>query len=493
MKRILAISIGLMLVFGVVEIASGAGKEPQGKQRAGQEVSPTKPDLPEEASEKAKVKVEKIWERKFDEEIKDVAFGEGEITVEEARNMGMKGLEKERPRKKIKVRYPKIAVTKKAIKFLDPKGKVKKQISLGEITPKGWERKVKISKQGIGVLSHIFRYKEDRPSEAEFTMIDKNGNILYKIDISKVGYNMPYISPSNYIVGTGDITGDYFGYLPSVWNHRGLVKVLFKWEEMKIVEWGGAEFSLNSCAFNGDGKLFATTIYKRIWNQNDKKFKEEHWLILFNENGEEIWRRDLSPYKIRDIGVSDNGEFIVVRTSRRIYEETGETKIIKDKRGKERIAKRRKLKEAENYLLLFDKNGILLWKKNIPSGELNSIFSTDEKKLFAIIGRARYLFNVSTGDLVWEHTDEVGYGLPITSINSAPDFSLFVVASRSQGRGNFYLFNGDGKKIWFKQFAVEPLAFGRPSLPKVTVASIGRRITLVTETRIMQYQLGLRE
>lgn len=70
MKKILVISIGVMLVFGLVRIANG-DRESREKERVGQEVSPAKPDLPEEASEKAKVKVEKVWERKFDEEIED--------------------------------------------------------------------------------------------------------------------------------------------------------------------------------------------------------------------------------------------------------------------------------------------------------------------------------------------------------------------------------------------------------------------------------------
>ncbi|MFH0774014.1 MAG: PQQ-binding-like beta-propeller repeat protein [bacterium] len=71
-----------------------------------------------------------IMEYKFDEPITDVIFDEATMTVKEARTLGMKGLEKRKATETVKVQYPKVLVTEKAVRFLDEKGRIEREVAL---------------------------------------------------------------------------------------------------------------------------------------------------------------------------------------------------------------------------------------------------------------------------------------------------------------------------------------------------------------------------
>lgn len=76
------------------------------------------------------IKIEKIFERTFDEDIEDVVFGKAKMTVKKAIAIGYKGLEKERPDKEIEVDYPKVIKTNNKVVWLNKNGGKVKELSL---------------------------------------------------------------------------------------------------------------------------------------------------------------------------------------------------------------------------------------------------------------------------------------------------------------------------------------------------------------------------
>jgi hypothetical protein len=87
-----------------------------------------------QTAEAQAVELKPVMEYKLPEgeEIVDIIFDEAEMTVSKARALGMKGLEQRKVTETVKVQYPKVVVTKKAVKFLDERGKVISKISLKE-------------------------------------------------------------------------------------------------------------------------------------------------------------------------------------------------------------------------------------------------------------------------------------------------------------------------------------------------------------------------
>ncbi|MBU1261649.1 hypothetical protein KKG61_02510 [bacterium] len=299
-----------------------------------------------------------IMEYKFDEPVVDVIFDEATMTVKEARALGMKGLEKRKATEKVKVQYPKVVVVGKrvkyikseggypyaedfeelhpaSIKFFSEKEKKKKEILLQEITPKGWRTNVGFSKNKkyIGVTSKITRYSQEwldeGPSEAKFTMIDTNGQILWE---AVTNLDEPFgISPNGqYIVCTGDTTGDYWDYMPSVWNSKGLVKKMFGEKE-----WYGVDPYLD---FSKDGNWFAVIAGKgeTILTENGRYGGciPHRYLIVFDEKGNELWRKEIAvdPWMIDSMNISDDD--VITVTMWHFYGAEKEKVYRFDKKGK---------------------------------------------------------------------------------------------------------------------------------------------------------------
>ncbi|MFH1612303.1 MAG: hypothetical protein ABIB46_01005 [bacterium] len=144
-----------------------------------------------QGTETQTIELKPVMEYKCDEPIVDVIFGEAEMTVKEAMALGMKGLEQKKETEKVKVQYPKVVVTEKAIqtldekgtaldesgrvKFLDENGKVKREEVLA---PYG---DVILSKKGnyVGITKSI-NVTEKGPESIEFRLMDDEGKTLWK-------------------------------------------------------------------------------------------------------------------------------------------------------------------------------------------------------------------------------------------------------------------------------------------------------------------------
>lgn len=69
--------------------------------------------------------------RKDSNDLLDIIYGETELTVKEAKKLGVKNLDQKNESDTVKAKYSKVVVTKEMINFYDEKGKIKKEIELG--------------------------------------------------------------------------------------------------------------------------------------------------------------------------------------------------------------------------------------------------------------------------------------------------------------------------------------------------------------------------
>jgi hypothetical protein len=198
-----------------------------------------------------------LWEKDFGEEVVDVIFDEAEMTVEEARALGFKGLEQREATDTVVVQYPKVLMIKdenakheplvKSIKFLDEKGSVKKEVPLQRYIPdKQSPARINIAKnrQYIRINTPIKEDEHGDLVEAESVILDTAGNVLWSI---KHNLSIVYLSPDGkYIVGVPTL--DWSDAPIYVYNEKGLVK-----EIKKNTSWWDIDFS-------ADGSYFAVTI-----------------------------------------------------------------------------------------------------------------------------------------------------------------------------------------------------------------------------------------
>jgi hypothetical protein len=131
-----------------------------------------------------------------DEEV--VIFGEAEMTVKEARILGVKGLEQMRATEIIKIRYPKVVATKDAvhglriikgtITFLNERGIITNRISVRGVmrfTENGKDKWINeecyLSSNGeyVGIINTFSRIPE-KTEKTNFCLMDKNGNVLWE-------------------------------------------------------------------------------------------------------------------------------------------------------------------------------------------------------------------------------------------------------------------------------------------------------------------------
>lgn len=328
------------------------------------------------------VKLELIWEKNFDflpsfEERKslpitirgdEVIFDEAEVTAKEAKELGFKGYEDFGEDEKVKIPYPKVMIGRSDIMFLGFKGNIVKKYPLGEWAEVGFSK----NKQFIGILG-LGKSQKDRI----FSMLDSEGNILWKTDITRVGYTLPHISPNGeYVIAEGDPSYDLCDYYPSIWDKNGLVKGLF--EE-------GTRAELKDIDFTADGEYFVIAYESAAVETTSQKIKTRTgeelpyykllkytWVSLFTKTGDVVWKQKLSGLS-RGVSISKTGDYVAVLTQSSPGDKC-------------------------NTLSLFNKKGKLKWRKNILLGNGEIIFSNDGKNLAVISGWGGfYILQTGTG------------------------------------------------------------------------------------------------
>jgi hypothetical protein len=247
-----------------------------------------------------------LWEKEFDEEVVDVIFGEAEMTVEEARALGYKGLEQKKLADTVKVQYPKVLMIKdkenstryqtftESVKFLGNDGSVTRELSLQRYIP-GEQRPAKVSvsknKKYLSINTPMEGFEVGDVVRKRSIILDDTGRELWELkhDLHEVHLSQN----GKYIVG---YLGPHVGGPIYVYNEKGLVREI----EMHDISW--------SVGFSKEGSYFAVTIrtidsekikkakeYDRLQNPEEaRKIRHEArkaHLIVFDDKGNELWRR----------------------------------------------------------------------------------------------------------------------------------------------------------------------------------------------------------
>lgn len=313
----------------------------------------------EEKEKESKIELIPVYEKTFDDTIIYVIFDETEITVEEAKILGWRGLEGEKSEVKNTIIYPKVVIKEGVIEFLDEKGIVEKSFSLAPL--QGSKPRITVSfsknRKFIGVVK----------SRKEFTMLNDDGETLWQSDIGRVGYGWPYISPDGqYSVCVGDITGDFSDYYPSIWNKDGFKKELINKEDR-------TKFELLHLEFTRDGNMFAATLHHKVDNNI--------YLCLYDRNGTKKWQKTVGRGYGGYTTISGVGNYIAVT----IWE--------KDKNHQE--------------LRLYNQNGELCWASTVNLGEVYLSFSRGDSILMAVCEWASiYHFDIQSGKTLWFYNEK---------------------------------------------------------------------------------------
>jgi len=319
-----------------------------------------------EEKKEAKIELVPVYEKTFEDTIIDVIFDETEITVEEAKALGWRGLDEKGSEEKTTIIYPKAVVKKGKIEFLDEKGTVKKSFSLVPLKDSKPRITVNFSKtrKFIGVVK----------SRKEFTMLNDHGELLWRTDISRVGYGWPYISPDGqYIVCVGDITGDFTDYYPSVWDKNGFVSGLVKEDER-------TKYELLHLDFTKNGEFFVVTFHQKGYTMKEG-YLDSLILCLFDRRGNKIWQKVVGRGHGGYVSISEKGNYIgvVIWPIDAKYQE----------------------------LYLYKQNSNFCWKNRISLGGSRLVFSKDEKNLVVVCGKASiYYYSINSGQIQWEFLEK---------------------------------------------------------------------------------------
>ncbi len=230
----------------------------------------------------------------LDENIVDVIFGEAEMYVKDAKTLGAKGLEQMVDTVMVSVRYPKVLVTKDAVKFLDLNGNEKKRVDfLDTIFDKSWSR-IKISKNKKYIaINNVYDYnpKGETVKDAEMIILNDEGKESWRMK-----HNLYSVIPSprgDIIVGAPDPA--FAGAPIFIFNEKGLIKKIPK---------DGLFWNV---AFSNNGNFIALTI---VTFDETKEGIEKYLghLIVIDDEGNELWRKEKITRAIssNEVDITDN-------------------------------------------------------------------------------------------------------------------------------------------------------------------------------------------
>lgn len=327
------------------------------------------------------VEYEVVLEKEFDREIKNVIFASEDGKM-----------------------YPKVIVFKDEVCFLTLSSEVKTTI------PREYECKgtkltagVYLSNNGEYVLLTRFFYGDEELEVikgGDFKLYDSNGRLLWiKNEPIKKGEESYYIRisnrgvtaivRSNYVkIDLYDLNGNCETIAPFGpdldWSHR---KVETMWSE------DGSKFAVLA-------DKYPLRRYKEL-----PRYSNEFWLILYAENGKEIWRNPIEEYIGDFIHISPSGSYLLVL-------------------GHTMAGIGKGLKSKKIYLFIEEGRCIAEFP-NIGQYHMKVAFNQNEK-VFALYDRERlYLIESKTGEIVWEK-DNLS-GTPFFT----PENNLVIVSFKS--------------------------------------------------------------
>jgi hypothetical protein len=209
-----------------------------------------------QGKETQKVVSKLIWEKTFDEPIEEVIWGEMEVTVEEARALGVKGLEQKKVAGKVKVKYPKVVV---------PKDEV--------------------------IVGPNILYPKEGVTNTVVTFLNEKGNITNRIFLKK--FDRCYLSSNGEYAGV--VTAGFF-----LMDKNG--NVVWRKEAM--------EHTINHCIISDNGNRILMIDDISPLGESPPK----SGFYLYDMAGRQIWKREINE-DIFDVKMSKNGKYIAGKIS----------------------------------------------------------------------------------------------------------------------------------------------------------------------------------
>ncbi|MCK4421997.1 hypothetical protein KAW18_18145 [candidate division WOR-3 bacterium] len=251
--------------------------------------------MSEENREKFQVKLESIFEKAATDTIVEEIVNETEMSVSEARVLGVEGLEGRESSEKVIVKYPKVIMVSskeiierygesliKSIKFFNEKGNLKKDIDVqGYIPEKKGPARVGVSQNGkylrINAPVEVIPGKEVLKSR--IVVFNTEGDSLwgFKHKLQNI-----YLSPNGeYMVGVPDLE---WGDAP-VFMYDKDGNILKKIEK---------EDQSCDISFSNDGSYFAVLVTRINYEMKTEKHGERYSadLVVVDAQGNELWRKE---------------------------------------------------------------------------------------------------------------------------------------------------------------------------------------------------------
>ncbi|MCL6612998.1 MAG: hypothetical protein K6U03_00010 [Firmicutes bacterium] len=230
---------------------------------------------------------EMIWEKELDgAAVANVIYDIAEITVKEARAIGIKNLEGKKDTDVIKVKYPKVVFIKDekitdydeiiSIKFLDIKGNIKKELFRVS------DKYVNIDKTKKYICLTGYTGDESGLLVYLSSIFDTNGNLLRTI---KHPYSYVYVSPNGkYVIGSD---AEYPDEPIGIYDEKGLIKEIEKtgpgWKR---------DFSKDGTWFGVTVEMVDYELLQRATTPEERYKTRTAHLIIFDDKGNELWRKE---------------------------------------------------------------------------------------------------------------------------------------------------------------------------------------------------------
>lgn len=309
---------------------------------------------------------------------------------------------------------PKAIILKDALKFFNKENIIK------EIKTEGKRASIVRSKTGkfFGIYESLeIDEAKDLVIRSQFSFYDSAGNLIWQKDglgecrISDDGETA--VNFQDALIGDSTIT---------FYNKTDTIK--------KVKPFDNKYFAGGLASFSDDGSNYAVVII------------EPATLILYNNNGDELWRKtlgnNLHPY---GISISKHGHFIIALATNS--------------------------SDGAGHVFCFDKTGVLLWVKKRFGGKAAVVFSpnSDFVTLLTQDSKKISLVNSSSGNIRWSQkyeNDNSPIPYKICSVNVSKN-ALFVLIGVEPIQTNkplssyTYLLDQQGNIVWMKKYNSCPI------------------------------------
>jgi len=327
---------------------------------------------------------------------------------------------------------PAMLAAQKSVQFLTSSGQVLSRLERGQNTI------VFLSKKGnfVGIqeLSDSDQRLES-PSALTFTLYDGQGKKRWSLSRS-LGIDTPmpsfYLSNLGMLVMVEPLEGilSFYDQAGSLVQKTSLFPKTLAEMERPV-----------ACAFSEDGTYFVVNAlkhYARPGTELSPRERGHSYLILFDDQGTEMWRRELAHEVSMAVEISSDGKAIVA--------------------GGHSV---KGLNAVERSTHLYDLDGNLQHTYEFPFRYAD--FSSDGR--FLLLGQKNsiHLVETQTGQLLWEHLLPSKAG-QIRALDLSPNGQLALVElapGRYHGPQFVYqspqilLFDEEGHQVWEKTFPEE--------------------------------------